>query len=261
MSFIIAQISDSHLYADRHALHHGVNVYDNLANILAELSNNGEFDAVVFTGDLTQDHSERSYQHFAELILQTNLEHPVYFVAGNHDCPTLLAKHLKGEPFSSNKNITTAHWEINLVASKSESPAGYIVPSEISTLVNQALPDKYQWIFMHHHPIDVGYFIDRHHLTNQDFLWQSLQQLPLLKGIACGHVHRGMTLTKQQTGKYCDLLTCPATSIQFDTQAPTVKALAMGPGYRIIELHDNGSYRTHVHYLPDTNYSCAVKGD
>ena len=102
---------------------------------------------------------------------------------------------------------------------------------------------------MHHHPINVGYFIDRHPLVNQDMFWHSVGQLSKLQGLACGHVHQGGLLSKEHTLKACDVLTCPATSIQFDPTKETVAALALGPGYRLIELHDDGRYDTRLIYL------------
>ena len=56
----LAQISDCHLFADKSALHCGINVYDNLKRVLAELSGNPSLDYLVFTGDLSQE-SQRSF--------------------------------------------------------------------------------------------------------------------------------------------------------------------------------------------------------
>lgn len=259
MPLNIAQITDSHLFSDTAALHLGVNVYQNLKCVLNALANQPMLDAIVFTGDLTQDHSEGSYQRFAELVKESGLSAPFYFLAGNHDEPTLLAKHLTGTPFNEQKNFGNQHWQVFLVDTKSETPAGFVNLDDLAHIKTQIEQEegcntantkhKYQWFFQHHHPIDVGYFIDRHHLTNQTQYWQYLSSFEQLKGICCGHVHQGITLPKADTGMHCDVLTCPATSIQFDPDADTVAALPLGPGYRLISLLDDGNYISDLCYL------------
>ena len=47
----IAQLSDSHLFADPNALHYGANVYQNLLNIINEIKKLDRIDLIVFTGD------------------------------------------------------------------------------------------------------------------------------------------------------------------------------------------------------------------
>ena len=55
--FILVQITDCHLFADESGMHHGVNVYQNLINVLNKIKQLEQVDVIVFTGDLTQDHS------------------------------------------------------------------------------------------------------------------------------------------------------------------------------------------------------------
>ena len=64
--FTLAQISDSHLFADHNGMHHQTNVYQNLLKVLLAIKVQPMIDAMVFTGDLTQDHSEASYQLFMQ---------------------------------------------------------------------------------------------------------------------------------------------------------------------------------------------------
>ena len=254
---IIAQISDSHLFAERNGLHHGANVFQNLFAILQDIQQNPAITYVVFTGDLTQDHSDASYQLFAQAVQESKLSIPLYFLSGNHDEPQLLTQFLVNTPFCSNKVIESAYWQIILINSKSETPAGFVDSSTwqmLSEVIdgNKTEKSKSQLIFMHHHAIDVGYFIDKHGLINKDEFWQHLEQFPSVKAIACGHVHRGITLLPEQTKRSIPLYTCPATSIQFDPSALTVCALKQGPGYRLFNLTEQGGLTTELRYLPIT---------
>ncbi len=57
-AFVIAQFSDCHLFADKQTKLLGANVWQNLMLVLADIAQRNDIDCVVFTGDLTQDHSE-----------------------------------------------------------------------------------------------------------------------------------------------------------------------------------------------------------
>ncbi len=247
--FIVAQISDSHLFSDPSSCHHGVNVYQNLSAVLTDIKNNPRINAVVFTGDLTHDHSIESYKNFAVLVKKLEINVPFYFLAGNHDEPQLLNRYLQDKPFIADKKVQSDHWQLLLVATKSETPAGLFDEKAHQKLLSAVDSNKNTFIFMHHHPIDVGYFIDRHHLKNSTVFWQSIKCLPSLKGISCGHVHRALEFPISSTNPIAPLYTCPATSIQFDPEADTVRALQQSAGYRIFSFLNNGEINTQVKYV------------
>lgn len=248
--FKIAQISDCHLYADKNARHYGANVYQNLRLLLKKIAADPSINIVIFTGDLSQDHSELSYRNFVEVVDQCQLSIPFYFITGNHDQPELLTKYLINRPFSEGKLIKQGNWQIVLINSKSDTPAGLVSEQSLAYINNVVDKDKYQFIFMHHHPIDIGYFIDQHGLKNKEQFWQMVSQNLSIKAIACGHVHNERKLIKNLSGRLIAVLTCPATSIQFDPNSTEVKALLpLQAGYRDICLHDNGCFTTTTHFI------------
>ncbi len=242
-TLILGQISDSHLFARKDTLHCGVNVYDNLKKVLADISLNAELDYLIFTGDLTQDHSEKSYQNFAAAVQQSEISKPILYLAGNHDDYSLLEKHLSVKPFLPDSIIHSEFWQVQLVASKSGTPAGFVNEQSLQALKLSINKDKNQLLMMHHHPVDVGYFIDKHGLTNKDDFWQVLSQYQNIAAVACGHVHRASKIDKHTAYKEqsVDVYTCPATSIQFDPSVDTVSALAQGPSYRLFYLYPDGT--------------------
>lgn len=242
--FVIAQFSDCHLFADKDAKHIGANVWQNLLVVLADISQRDTIDCAVFTGDLTQDHSELSYEHFSDAVEQTKLEMPVYFLAGNHDDTQLLIKHLVAPTFQNNKTISDDFWQIQLIDSKSDTPSGLVSQESLRALPKRMDKNKFQLLMMHHHPVNIGYYIDKHGLINQDDFWQTITQLNTssmnIKAIACGHVHRASQLSKQSV----DIYTCPATSIQFgETKA---KASSIVPSYRLLYLESNGAINSEI---------------
>lgn len=245
----IAQITDSHLFSDINARHYGSDVYQNLNVVLADIKQKNVADIIIFTGDLTQDHSEKSYQNFVDCVLLNNITQPVYFLAGNHDDPKFFTHYLNTSPFTSEKTIEHEHWQIILLHTKGESPAGFISPTQLAFLEQAIDENKSQLIFMHHHPMDVGYFIDRHGLTNKQALWNVVDNHPSIKAMACGHVHQGLTLLPEESGFSKTLYTCPATSIQFERNHEGVVNNGQGPGYRTFILSVQGQLKTHLHFV------------
>lgn len=248
-SLIIAQISDCHLFAQTSGKHCGVNVYKNLVAVLQEISENSDIDYVIATGDITQDHSEQSYQLFVDALNNSGINIPVLYLSGNHDDPQRLRSYFSAAPFCQDKNIESEFWQIILLNSKSETPAGFISSADLSQLSQQIDKTKSQLVFMHHHPVNVGYFIDKHNIINADEVWQTIEKHASIKGLACGHIHRGLTLLPAQTKRSTPVYTCPATSIQFDPLATGVKALNKGAGYRLFYLDKKGKLSTKLHSL------------
>ncbi|MCW8834154.1 MAG: metallophosphoesterase [Colwellia sp.] len=249
---VIAQFSDSHLFADPQGLHHGSNVFLHLQQVLADIAKRADIDLVVFSGDLSQDHSEQSYQNFARAVSQAKLGVRVYYLAGNHDEQALLTKHLNQAEFCQDKTITANAWQLHLLDSKSGTPAGFVRQEELSSLKAKLDKDKFHLLVMHHHPVDVGYFIDRHGLTNQVDFWQAINEMQhssiKIEAIACGHVHRAIVLPKQAlpSKQSVDVYTCPATSIAFDPSKESVSSLNLTPSYRLFYLYQDGHINSEI---------------
>jgi Icc protein len=242
--FVIAQFSDCHLFADKSAKHLGADVWQNLLLVLADIAKRDNIDCAVFTGDLTQDHTELSYQHFVDAVEQAQFEIPVYFLAGNHDDRALLAKYLSSSVFLNHSTFSNDFWQIQLIDSKSDTPSGLVSGETLQALPQRMNDNKFQLLMMHHHPVNIGYYIDKHGLLKQDDFWQAINQLTAsgldIKAIACGHVHRASQLSKHDV----DIYTCPATSIQFGETKE--KSGSIMPSYRLFYLESNGTINSEI---------------
>lgn len=246
---IIAQFSDSHLFADKSMLHHDANVYQNLLAVLISIKNNPAIELAIFTGDLTQDHTEQSYQCFVDAVKASKVSIPIYYLPGNHDEIFLMDKHLTGNYFCSDKLITSDYWQIHLMNSKSETPAGELSLNSLIT-AEQLSDDKFTLLMMHHHAIKLGYFIDRHSLQNSDAFWQLVNKKHNVKAVACGHVHRAFEKRLAINKREIQFFSCPATSIEFDINATTVSSTGQSAGYRIFYLQNDGEISSEVIYVP-----------
>jgi len=182
-------------------------------------------------------------------VVDAGMQCPVYYLSGNHDDPALLTQYLAVPPFCQTTYFSIENWQFFLLASKTNTPAGVISESTLQQLTEQCSATQFQFLLLHHHPIDVGYFIDRHGLANQQQFWQRIQPYPSIKAIACGHVHRALQITEPSSGTV--LYTCPATSIQFDPAFDGIRALTNIPGYRLFTLSADGQVQTQVVYITE----------
>ncbi len=247
--FIVVQISDSHLFADTSGLHHDTNVYQNLIKVLQNIKQLPHVDIIVFTGDLTQDHTDASYQLFVQAFNACEIITPVYYLAGNHDEPKLLNHYLASTPFCSEKVIETKHWQILLIESKSDTPAGEVTQQQFSQVANAINAKKSQLLLMHHHPVDVGFFIDQHGLNNQQQFRDFIDAFPSIAAVGCGHIHQALSLPMALTKRMVNLYSCPATSIQFDVTSATVAKNSQGPGFRQFILKADKQLFTDVTFI------------
>jgi len=243
----IAQLSDCHLFADVHATHFGAPVYENLIAVLRAIHADNTIDAIVFTGDLTQDHTQASYLNFVDAVRISGIEKPFYYLAGNHDDWQLLNDCLSSEVFTVSKLIESGSWQVILCDSKSDTPAGVVDQAEYLQWRQLINPNKSQLVFMHHHPIDVDYFIDRHGLNDKATFWQQIKSFPSIQAIACGHIHNALEIV-DDSGEVT-LYTCPATSMQFNKSHDDVSAASIVPGYRTFDLLENGQIHSQVFYV------------
>tara|TARA_R110000787_G_scaffold130453_1_gene242380 strand:+ start:160 stop:945 length:786 start_codon:yes stop_codon:yes gene_type:complete len=245
----LVQISDSHLFADSNGRHHDANVYQNLKKVLLAIKKQPSVDVIVFTGDLTQDHTEASYRLFVQTFKACEITTPVYYVAGNHDDPALLKRYLSCSPFCHDNIITSDFWQVLLLESKSATPAGVISQVQFDMAASVIDHTKSQLVLTHHHAVDAGFFIDKHGLINKAEFNQFLTAFPSIKAVGCGHIHQALTLPLKLPQRMINLYSCPATSIQFDINAVTAKSNGQPPGYRLFTLAENEQITTKVFFL------------
>ncbi|MDN5820204.1 MAG: metallophosphoesterase [Brachybacterium sp.] len=99
----ILHLSDTHLYGDPAARHYGrIDTEAALRGVLERLQGLDDIDAVVHTGDASEDGTEESYRRLHELLdpLAASLEAPLAVAMGNHDVSTVY-----GEGFGPGQRV------------------------------------------------------------------------------------------------------------------------------------------------------------
>lgn len=214
------QISDCHLLADKDAFYQGIQPYWHLQRLLSTLSPL----PLIFTGDLTQDHSAQSYELLQQLL--QDWPAPVFYVPGNHDDPEMMARIFAHPPFVAADEIWCASWQLLLLNTKGETPAGDLSASRLQALTERLAlePLRTAWIFCHHHPKPIGSSIDAHGLVQSTEFCQLLDQHTKVRGVAHGHCHHAYTASHG----HWQIVGCPASSVQFH-QAPEWLTFDGGP--------------------------------
>ncbi len=193
-SITLLQLTDTHLYADPAGNLLGVNTLDSFQAVIEAVdSNNIAFDAIVATGDISQDHSDVSYQRFADGIARWT--QPCYWLPGNHDYQPEMESILNAAQLHRGNVVNLGlHWQMVMLDSQVPGvPHGELSDSQFEmleqTLANAA--GKNILVLLHHHPIPAGSaWLDQHQLHNNEKFWQILSGHPNVKGVVCGHIHQ-----------------------------------------------------------------------
>ncbi|MCD6039662.1 MAG: cpdA 3 [Gammaproteobacteria bacterium] len=248
----IVQISDMHLYANKESTLLGVNTYESFSVILNLVkSATSPPDLILLTGDLTQDHSEASYQHVVDAFKTASI--PIYYVPGNHDDAKIMKRILPCAIFPTSKHIILDQWQLILLDSqKPQAVEGYLNRSELDFLETclQQHPERHAIIVFHHQPIPVGAtWLDKLGLTNAEELWAILQRYSHVHTILFGHVHQ----EHQGEKKGIKYFSTPSTCIQFKRNCVDFALEELPPGYRWVDLYPHGELKTAVcraaHYV------------
>lgn len=208
--YYLAQITDCHLLASAEGVYQGCQPARHLTQIVTTLLAK-QPDAVILTGDLTQDHSVESYQLLAQLLSPLNC--PIFVTPGNHDDPQQLSQLIMQQVLRPERSILLGNWQLLLLSSKGDTPAGNFSPSEQNWLMQQLANSDAEavWLYSHHHPKPLKCFIDKHGQQDTGRLWQALQSDPRIRGFAHGHAH----MAYHCRFNVIDIVGCPASSVQF----------------------------------------------
>ena len=204
-----AHISDTHIGPDPGAVRYNARPAACLRRVLADIARQPDpIDFLLHTGDVAADPEAACYRLTAELLADCPL--PCYFVAGNHDDPTLLAAHLHmgphhklqaGAPWLTYTFERGGHRFLVLGA---EAPPELEPHGRLGAAVLDAVDETLQqpgaWTVIVHFPplpLDCAWIDREMLLTDGEALHQRL--LPYrarLRGVLFGHVHRSMNLCR-----------------------------------------------------------------
>lgn len=248
MTARIVQISDTHLFEDPDGILLETRTRTGTEAVIHHIRENvGEFDRLVISGDLVHEEGELAYQQLKDLIsewVEISLVIP-----GNHDNRQALkeafpenAAPLADAAVFANK---VGGWQlIGLDSLMAGHVEGEVEASQyqwlIDLLQNDSSPTA---IFMHHPAYAIGSkWLDQLGLLEPDRFADVIAAAAHVKLISAGHVHQDSEGKIAHAAAY----TIPSASVQFAVGTAEFALGTEQPGYRVMELEEDGSFSTHV---------------
>ncbi|PKF79228.1 3',5'-cyclic-AMP phosphodiesterase [Vibrio sp. vnigr-6D03] len=250
----LLQITDTHLFEPEDGCLLSVNTQDSFhAVVNTVISRKLEFEAILATGDISQDHTAASYQKFEEGIAP--LKKPCFWLPGNHDF-----KPGMHSIFPSTQIKTTSHvvlnnkWQIILLDSQVEGvPHGRLSQEQLDLLESKLteFPDHRTIVLLHHHPVLVGsHWLDQHTLKDADDFWSVLSHHQNVEAVLCGHVHQDFDVMYQGVR----VVATPSTCVQFKPNSDDFALDNESPGWRMLTLTREGELKLEVGRLSDGEF-------
>lgn len=242
---IIIQITDTHLMDQPETEFVQINPEQNFHAVIDDLLQRfPHIDALIHTGDLAQIANPETYTRYQNYMQKLGI--PFFQIPGNHD-------DLAHFPFHTPDPIPTVielgEWSIILLNSAVQGQTdGWIQTEQLQHLkqiLEQQL-DKNIILACHHHPFAMkSHWIDQHKLKNTEEFIHILEHFKHIKAVIYGHVHQD----SKHVWNGISFLSTPATCVQFKPLSHNFALDDMAPGYRYLQLKENGEFETEVFRL------------
>lgn len=253
-SITLLQITDTHLFEPADGTLLSVNTHDSFRAVVDKIVESGDhFDAIVATGDISQDHSAFSYQRFEQGIRP--LEKPCFWLPGNHDFKPSMGSVMPSEQIQPHEHVLLGeHWQMILLDSQVVGvPHGRMSDQQLTLLDNKLseYSNRNTIVLLHHHPLLVGSaWLDQHTLKDAENFWDVIEKHNNVSAVLCGHVHQDMQVKRGHT----TVIATPSTCVQFKPNSDDFALDNLSPGWRELTLHSDGTFETQVHRLSDGQF-------
>lgn len=245
----LLQVTDTHLLTDPQGQVRGIATLPSLQACLAHARRRHlPADAIVVTGDLVQD--EPAAYGALDLALDS-LGPPVLLVPGNHDAPGDMRRRLGHPPFQIGGCFVLGRWAIVLLDTwfaESDDGEGRLGPDALRNLDLEltGLADRHVLVCLHHPPVPMeAAGMDRLGLLDGPQFMAVLDRHANVRGAAWGHAHQSLDIYRGNTRLMCT----PSTCMQFKPRVDGFVVDDRPPGYRVIDLRDDGRIATEVVWL------------
>lgn len=218
--------------------------HDILANAFEQRKH---YDLLLLTGDLGQSPCIESYQRIFQKV--ENSQIPVRCLAGNHDDYDLMQHIFNTPEINCQKQTCFANWQILMLNSQIVgSEKGALAQTELDfleTCLNER-KDLFTLIALHHNCLPTNSaWLDTMQVENSDAFLNIVMQFPNVKAITTGHIHQEMDTKMGEISVFGT----PSTCFQFSLNSVNFQMDRTPPGYRIIDLYEDGSVTTTVQRL------------
>jgi Icc protein len=246
----LIQFSDTHLFARPDDALRGVKTWHTLNACLARAKEwHFPADALLLSGDLVQD-EPAGYDAIRTSF--GTLGVPVLTIPGNHDVPDKLRQALGNPPFQVGGTYPLGDWLVVLLSSwfvGSVDGEGRLGDEELARLESalRRHAPRPALVCLHHPALPMDGSIDELGLTDAAALLEIVARYDSVRAVAWGHAHQALDVYRGATRFMC----APSTCLQFRPRTPRLEVDARPPGYRVVDLHADGSLSSEVVWLEE----------
>jgi Icc protein len=244
----VLHITDSHLYADTGKKLKNIQVESSFQQILSHARrHHANAELVILGGDMAQDERLETYQRLCSHLSDWSV--PFLLSPGNHSNGNNLREALLGTLIRQQhwgQGIVMGNWHvISLDSSCRNEVAGDLSERELNRLKTllKASRSEHVLLAVHHHPLPVQCaWLDQIMLRNAHDFWSVVDTSDRVRAVLHGHTHQQSETRRQQVR----VLGSPSTCIQFKPHQEVFTLDVLQPGYRWLELREDGHIRTGV---------------
>ncbi|MFK7940899.1 MAG: phosphodiesterase [Roseovarius sp.] len=221
----VLQISDTHIVGPGQVVSGRLDTASSLERLVrriaAKASQLGQIDAILLSGDLSDDGTAQSYVHLKSLMAP--LDVPLYVIPGNHDARDQMRQAFDDHvylPATGRLNWHQRIGDIDMIGLDTlvEGAGAGVLDRDTLAFLDTALTaaqSRPVLLALHHPPFPSGIaFMDRIGLAGRDALTTLLQDFDTDIRVVCGHIHT--TMVASVGGKIALSCPSPCSSFEFD---------------------------------------------
>lgn len=219
-----------------------VNTKDNFDKAIEVISNMTDIDAIIVSGDLSNDGSEWTYRYMDRKFASLGI--PTYCCPGNHDNIKIILNNFQAKFYQIKNNIEIGKWKfyfLNSVIADENDPQynkarGMISKEQLITLEDSLKNNEIPSAIVFHHPAkEPGGWLNRRLLENRDEFNIMISKYSHVKLVLYGHIH--YSIQHEQNGIIYS--SAPSVGYAFDKKLPKFLIAEKQEGFNIIEFKDD----------------------
>lgn len=250
----LIQITDTHLCAEPGGTLLDMDTDRSLQLVIqCALKERGTPDGLLCTGDLSDQGSVQAYRRLIGYL--SAIAAPDFWLPGNHDDRGQMVAAVSG----SNRlrgEFQAGGWQVVMLNSQIPGAVGGRLGDTERQRLQLSLERAqaeglYTLICMHHQPVAIGSaWIDEQMVQDADQFWEIVESFDSVRGVLWGHVHQQIDVLRGDIA----LMASPSSCVQFAPGSEAFKADDKPPGYRWLELCADGSIKTEVSRVTDSDF-------
>ncbi len=247
----VVQLTDTHLCRSEGGTLLGMDTDHSLQAVIDLVkAERPAIDLLLGTGDLSDQGSLEAYRRLQQYFNQLTETH--CWLPGNHDDRANMTS-VADRPLRLCRELRLGRWQVVMLDSQVPGEVGgELGPTELflleETLQAAAREGLFSLVCLHHQPVKVGCeWLDEQMVADAADFFAVLERFPGVRGVLWGHVHQQIDRRHDEI----QLMASPSTCVQFAPDSLDFKADPAPPGYRWLELNEDGTLHTGVSRVRD----------